>query len=51
MKVLVFAKQMPDVNKISFDPVTKRIVRENVPLQINPYDKRAVEEALTSSHG
>lgn len=46
MKVLVFVKQIPDVNKISFDPETRRIVRENVPLQINPYDKRAVEEAV-----
>lgn len=46
MKILVFAKQIPDVNQIRFDPETKRIVRENVPLSMNPFDKRAVEEAL-----
>lgn len=46
MKVLVFAKQIPDINKIGFDPATNRIVRENVPLQINPFDRKAVEEAI-----
>lgn len=53
MKVLVFAKQIPDVNQISFDPETKRIVRENVPLLINSFDKKAVEEAvrLKEAHG
>ncbi|AKA48423.1 hypothetical protein IX51_04195 [uncultured archaeon] len=53
MKVLVFAKQIPDVNQISFDPETKRIVRENVPLLINSFDKKAVEEAirLKENHG
>ncbi len=53
MKVLVFAKQIPDVNQIKFDPETKRIVRENVPLLINSFDKKAVEEAvkIKESHG
>ncbi len=46
MKVLVFAKQIPEVNSIGFDPSTNRIIRENVPLQINPFDRKAVEEAL-----
>lgn len=46
MKVLVFAKQIPDVNRIAFDPETGRIVRENVPLLINSFDKKAVEEAV-----
>ena len=46
MKVLVFAKQIPDVNSIGFDPSTNRIIRENVPLQMNPFDRKAVEEAL-----
>lgn len=44
--VLVFAKQIPNVNRIEFDPSTKRIRRENVELNMNPFDKRAVEEAL-----
>lgn len=46
MKVLVFAKQIPDVNKITFNPETGRIVRENVPLMFNSFDKKAVEEAI-----
>lgn len=53
MKILVFAKQIPDVNQIKFDPETRRIVRENVPLSMNPFDKKAVEEALRikENHG
>lgn len=46
MKILVLAKQIPDVDKVSFNPETKRIVREGVPLMINSFDKKAVEEAL-----
>ncbi len=46
MKILVFVKQVPDVNKISFDRNTGRIIRENVPLSMNSFDRRAVEEAL-----
>ena len=46
MKVLVFAKQVPDVNSIRFDPATNRIVRENVPLSMNSFDRKAVEEAI-----
>ena len=42
MKVLVFAKQIPDVNQVRFDPQTNRIVRENVPLSINSFDRKAV---------
>lgn len=46
MKILVFAKQIPDVNQIKYDPGTNRIIRENVPLSINSFDKKAVEEAV-----
>ncbi|MCL4346201.1 MAG: FAD-binding protein [Candidatus Thermoplasmatota archaeon] len=46
MKILVLAKQVPDVNKIKFDPLTGRIIRENVPLNMNAFDRRAVEEAV-----
>ena len=46
MKVLVFAKQIPDVNRIKYDPKTNRIVRENVPLSMNSFDRKAVEEAI-----
>lgn len=45
MKILVLVKQIPDVNKVKWDPATKRIVREGVVLQMNSFDKKAVEEA------
>ncbi len=46
MKILVLVKQIPEISKIQFDPATNRIKREEVPLIINPFDKRAVEEAI-----
>ena len=46
MNILVLAKQVPDVSKITFNPETGRIVREGVPLNINSFDRRAVEEAI-----
>lgn len=46
MKILVFAKQIPEISRIEFDPKTNRIVRDLVPLIINPFDKRAVEEGI-----
>ena len=47
--ILVLIKQVPDVNEIKFDEKTKRIVRENVKLLMNSFDKKAVEEALRLS--
>jgi electron transfer flavoprotein alpha subunit len=46
MKILVLVKQIPDINKITFDSKTMRIVREGVPLMFNSFDKKAVEEAI-----
>ncbi len=46
MKILVFAKQIPEVSEIKFDPETNRIIRDNVPLKINSFDRKAVEEAI-----
>ncbi len=46
MKILVFVKQIPDISKVKRDPATNRIVREGVPLQINSFDKKAIEEAV-----
>lgn len=46
MHVLVLVKQIPDVNRIQFDPATMRIRREGVPLLMNAFDRKAVEEAL-----
>ncbi|MEM0140385.1 MAG: electron transfer flavoprotein subunit alpha, partial [Ferroplasma sp.] len=49
MKILVFAKQIPDINAITFDNETKRIIRTGVKLMFNSYDKKAVEEAIRLS--
>jgi electron transfer flavoprotein alpha subunit len=46
MNILVFVKQIPEISKIQFDPATNRIKRDQVPLIINPFDKRAVEEGI-----
>jgi len=46
MKILVLVKQIPDINRITFDSKTMRIVREGVPLMFNSFDKKAVEEAI-----
>ncbi len=49
MKILVFVKQIPDINAIKFDPKTKRIIRSGVKLVFNSYDKKAVEAAVQLS--
>jgi electron transfer flavoprotein alpha subunit len=46
MKILALVKQIPDVNRIELDKTTMRIRREGVPLIANPFDLRAVEQAL-----
>lgn len=46
MKIVVLVKQIPDVNKIRFNPETGRIVREGVVLMMNSFDKKALEESL-----
>lgn len=46
MKVLVFVKQVPNVNDVKFDSKTNRIIRDGVPLMMNSFDKKAVEEAV-----
>ncbi|MGP6220263.1 FAD-binding protein [Caldiplasma sukawensis] len=46
MKIVVLVKQIPDVNKIRFNPETGRIVREGVELMMNSFDKKALEESL-----
>ncbi len=53
MKIAVCVKWVPVVSRLQFDQETKRIVREGVPSELNPYDllamRRAVE--LKESHG
>ncbi len=46
MHTTVLVKQIPDINKIQFDPSTGRIIRDNVPLQMNSFDRKAVDEAI-----
>ncbi|MCL4331969.1 MAG: FAD-binding protein [Candidatus Thermoplasmatota archaeon] len=46
MDILVLAKQIPEIDKIRFDASTGRIIRENVPLQMNSFDRKAVDEAI-----
>lgn len=46
MKSIVCIKQVPEVAEIKFDPQTKTIVREGVPNVVNPFDRRALAEAI-----
>ncbi len=46
MRVLVAIKQVPDVTEIRFDPVTRTLVREGVPLITNPFDRPAIALAV-----
>ena len=45
MRIVVCVKQVPEVSELGFDPETRRLKRDGVPLQINPFDRRAVLEA------
>ena len=38
LKILVCVKQVPDVDKVTMDPVTGNLVREGVPTLTNPLD-------------
>ena len=42
MKVVVCVKQVPVVSLLKFDPDTRRVVREGVPAELNPYDVLAM---------
>jgi len=46
LKIVVCVKQVLEVSEIKFNPETKTIVREDVPGTVNPFDRRAVTEAL-----
>ncbi len=46
MKIIVPIKQVPFVDQLRFDTETKRIVREGVQSEINPFDKRALTQAI-----
>ena len=46
MKIAVCIKQVPVVSRISFDYENKTIVREGVPLEVNPFDVLAIGRAV-----
>ena len=45
MKIVVCIKQVPNVSELKFDPTTKTLIREGVPNEINPFDRRAITVA------
>jgi electron transfer flavoprotein alpha subunit len=46
MKVVVCIKQVPFVDQLKFDAKAGRLIREGVDSEINPFDKRALAEAV-----
>ena len=46
MKIAVCIKQVPEVANIKFDSDAKTIIREGVPNVVNPFDRRALAEAI-----
>lgn len=53
MKIVVCIKQVPDTMDVKIDPVTKNLDRSNIKGVINPFDKNAIEEAVSikEKHG
>ena len=53
MKIAVCIKQVPVVSMLKFDNETRRVVREGVPNEVNPYDVLALSLAtrLSQEHG
>ena len=45
MKIVCLVKQVPRADSIEFDPETKSLRREGVPLLLNPFDAAAVAHA------
>lgn len=46
MRIIVFAKQVPDTTEVKVDPVKGTLIRDGVRSIMNPEDKNALEEAL-----
>lgn len=46
MRIIVCIKQVPFIDQLKFDHATKRVVREGVQSEINPFDKRAITQAI-----
>ncbi|MFX1573409.1 MAG: electron transfer flavoprotein subunit beta/FixA family protein [Promethearchaeota archaeon] len=47
LTIFVCIKQVPGVSEVRIDPITNTLVREGIPSIINPYDKHAIELALS----
>ena len=47
MRIVVTIKQVPFVDQLKFDHATRCLVREGVESEINPFDKRALTQAVT----
>ena len=46
MKIIVCIKQVPYLDQLKFDPTAKRVIRDGVESEINPFDKRAITKAI-----
>ncbi len=46
MKIIVCIKQVPYIDQLKFDHEAKRVIREGVDSEINPFDKRALTHAI-----
>ena len=46
MKIIVCIKQVPYIDQLKFDPVAKRVIRDGVESEINPFDRRAITKAI-----
>src|SRR5215210_3817167 len=46
MRIIVCIKQVPEVAEIKFNNETNTIIREGVPNVVNPFDRRALAEAI-----
>ncbi len=46
MRIIVCLKQVPAADQLRIDPVSRRLLREGVPNEINPYDRRALTAAV-----
>jgi len=47
MKIVCLVKQVPRADSIEFDPETKSLRREGVPLLLNPFDAGELELGMT----
>jgi len=46
MNIIVCIKQVPDTTEVKMDPKTGTLIREGIPVIINPDDKAAIEAAV-----